>query len=543
MRDAMNMLVVNLTRFGDLLQSAAAVHALAQKGRGQNGTGPGNTVGVVCIENFAAGAALLPHVDAVFPLPSGRILAALNTAPHAPDDPGAEWLAGVRELHAWVKDITERFAPDAVCNLSPTPSSSLLGRLLAGNAAYSGFTIDTLGYRSTITPWGSFMQGAAAARAASPFNIVDVFRRIAGDESLTPDASLLAAPKEAAPRAAAMPEIQKPRNAKGFLALQLGASSAVRQWPVASFAAVGDAMWQKHGLVPLLLGSRAEKPLGEEYAALATGEHRSLIGETDIAGLAAALSRASLLISNDTGTLHLASGIGIPVLGIYLATAQPWDTGPYAVGNVSLEADIPCHPCAFGVACEHGLACHTAVTPAIVTALAETMLFSGTENFSSATGVRIWKSTRDAHGFADLVSLSGLENTERTQWMRVQRLVYRQFFDGNANTPFVFRPAADPPRVTGETAASLAAGCDGVLALFDALLQQAAMLAEKPIPIVKDRFQRTLDRLMSVLASIPRFAAVAFMWREEISVQQRLEDSIPIMARYREMFRAIRSLV
>jgi hypothetical protein len=63
---------------------------------------------------------------------------------------------------------------------------------------------------------------------------------------------------------------------------------------------------------------------------------------------------------------------------------------------------------------------------------------------------------------------------------------------------------------------SLASECDALLALFDALLQQAAMLAENPIPIIKDRFQRSLRRLTSTLSSTPSFAAIAFMWKDEI---------------------------
>lgn len=532
----MNVLVVNLTRFGDLLQSAATVRALAKK----DGK---NRIGVVCLENFAAGAELLPEVDAIFPMPSGKILAALN----APSDASPEWLNGVKELYTWVSGITCRFSPDVVYNISPTTSSCLLGRLLADGVEYSGFTIDSFGYRHNANPWAAFMQGASASRAGSPFNIVDIFRKIAGDTQKNPDASLLPVPQSAIIAMAEKLQSKTPEKIMGYVALQLGASAAARQWPVASFAMAGDALWKQHKLLPLLLGSSAERPLGEEYAHKAQGKHISLIGETDITELGAALSLSSLLISNDTGTLHLGSGIGVPVIGIYLATAQAWDTGPYADGNHSLEPDIPCHPCEFGTVCEHSLACHQAITPETVTALAGKVLFPDAENFSGFEGSRVWQSSHDGSGFADLASLSGHENTERTQWMRLQRIVYRQFFDRNTALPFVFEPAADfsmnPPEHPRSLLDSIANECDAILVLFDALLQQGAMLSQHPLPTIKERFQRTLHRLTSLLSATPSFAAIAYMWHGEIMTQTSLEASIPLMTQYRDLFKALRITV
>ena len=49
--------------------------------------------------------------------------------------------------------------------------------------------------------------------------------------------------------------------------------------------------------------------------------------------LAAVLRQSRLIVTNDTGTMHLAAGLGVPVLALFLATAQPWDTGPYREGS------------------------------------------------------------------------------------------------------------------------------------------------------------------------------------------------------------------
>ncbi|MDR3073207.1 MAG: glycosyltransferase family 9 protein, partial [Deltaproteobacteria bacterium] len=468
----MHILLVNLTRFGDLLQSAAALRSLADGGDG------GNRVGLVCLDNFAAGAALLEGVTEVHPLPAGKIMAKLNARnPDAEKD--AAWLQGVASLQGWVDTVRSRFSPDMVCNLSPTIPACLLSRLLAAGTDCAGFTLDAFGFMHNASPWASFMQSATAARGVSPFNIVDLFRKIAGDASAAPNASLLPPPEESRKDMERRLRQASPDGAAGFVALQPGASAASRQWPVASFAAVGDALWEKHRLLPLLLGTKNERPLAEAYASLAAGPHHSLMGETNITELAAALSLSSLLVSNDTGTLHLASGLGLPVIGIYLATAQPWDTGPYAPGNCSLEPDLPCHPCDFGTRCAHEWACHTAIRPETVIRLALAKLSSGSwgeaANFAAsgaAQGSRVWKSRVDAWGFADLASLSGHEHEGRTSWLRIQRPLYRQFFDSRDDEDFTPDPSEAVPSLGGEKGLALARSCDEVLPLFDALLQQ-----------------------------------------------------------------------
>ena len=542
----MNILLLNLTRFGDLLQSAAAVRALAEGNGGEK-----HRIGIVCLENFTAGAELLANVMAIYPLPSAKITALCmadasrgNTRERC--NP-ATWLKGLSCLHEWIKTIQTDFAPDVVYNLSPSTSSSLLGRLLADSRDFRGFTLDELGFSHTTSPWAAFIQGASAARMTNPFNIVDLFRKVVCPNSARSDASLLPVPEPAVSAIRGRLLSLRPESPTGFVCLQLGASADIRRWPVKFFAAVGDALWKTHNMFPVLLGTKQEIPLSEEYAAHASGPFVSLIGQTDLTELAAALTLSSLCISNDTGTLHLASGLGTPVLGIYLATAQSWDTGPYAAGNCSLEPDLPCHPCDFGTSCPNAYACHTAIQPETVLALASAKLHTGkwnTANFSypqAPGGARIWESASDEYHFTDIISLSRHEHQSRTQWMRVQRHLYRQFFDKNTANPFEPTPYTTPLTLDSETAFTLAQTCDETLSLFDALLQQADMLVQKPLPLVKDRFSRTWQRLAAVLHSQPAFAAVAFNWQTEALRQGSVEDTVFLARQYRNFFSFLRN--
>ena len=99
----MRTLVMNLTRFGDLVQSQAAVSALARSGA---------EVGLVCLENFAPAAALLRDVDQVFPLPAARIRE-FDLVYRAVERLGAALVQNAERRRELEDEITERQAVEA----------------------------------------------------------------------------------------------------------------------------------------------------------------------------------------------------------------------------------------------------------------------------------------------------------------------------------------------------------------------------------------------------------------------------------------------
>ncbi len=555
----MNILVVNLTRFGDLLQSASALSALAR------GTDTPNRLALVCLDNFTATTAFLPHVEQVFPLPGGKLLAGLQA-----EHDGKTWRRAVADMTAWADEIHEAFAPDRVCNITPTLSARLLSRYLANDGPVDGFGLDPMGFGANASPWAAFMQGAAKSRGISPFNVVDLFRKVALGPADAPytakgpadapygakgaaDASLLPPVADIIESMRAELAALAPQGCKGFVALQMGASEDRRRWPEASFAAVGDALWREEGFCPLLLGSEDERPLAERYAVLSRSPFINLVGRTKLPQLAAALQNSALLVSNDTGTLHLASGLGTPVLGIFLATAQPWDTGPYRAGNCSLEPDLDCHPCAFGSACPRNLACHAAVRPETVAALARCYLarnaWAHPDCGSGAAadiappphyaGSRVWQSAIDAWGFADLISLSGHEKETRTVWLRGQRHFYRQFLDRDTNRPFSPQPLPAPLALAPDAAQTLADECQSALTMLDALLQQGELLLARPLPQIRERFLATWLRLAAFLRESPHLAALALLWQEETQNSDDVPTALALTAQYRELLAAL----
>lgn len=534
----MNVLLINLTRLGDQLQSQAAVHSLAFGPHGDQD----NSVCLVCLPNFAESGKLLRGVALVYPLARDGWLAELDSA----------WPGSLLRMLEWKKELLERFRPDLVCNLSPTVPARLLASFLADGKPVRGFGLDECGYGLT-SPWGAFLQGASMSRRLSPYNVADLFRAVAGGSTGSAGDYRLANPDgdtsfgmramlhEEAGRAGAT-------AMNGLVGLQLGASAEIRRWPVRSFVRVGDYLYRELGVLPVLLGSAGESALAGEYAAVASYPFLNLVGRTSVAELAAALGCMDLLISNDTGTMHLASGLGCPVLGIFLATAQAWDTGPCLEGCVSLEPDLDCHPCSFGMVCpDSGSRCKKAISPGLVGALAQAMLAGASKGDLhdavrlSRAQARVWLGKRDFYGFVDLESLSGHELDFRTLWFREQRLFLRQFLDRERGS---FRPAlaagAAGTRLAAEDRAMLTAELAALASRLDLLLELGEMLCRNQAQVLRERFLRAESVLSLNLRQSAHFAALGHLWQVEMGeAGSSLDSTLACASDYKALFHAL----
>ncbi len=491
----MNVLVLNLTRLGDLLQSQSAITGLAAQG---------HRVGLVCLDNFAAAAELMRDVSALFPLRGGRLLARL-------DMPNGGWQSALGVHHELLETIRREFQPDVVINLTPSQP----GRLLAmtfGVSQTSGFVLDDHGFNADSSLWAAFLQLAATSRGASPFNVVDLFRKISGLSNAGAGRGAgpgLRGPSDEEKQAARerLLSLVPQAPARGFVALQLGASEDRRRWPVKHFALLAQGLAQA-GCTPVLVGTEAEKPLAARLKELCAAPVADLVGGTNLRELAAALCNCGLLVTNDTGTMHLAAGLGVPCLAIFLCTAQPWDTGPGLPGSVCLEPDQACHPCSFGTACGTDHSCRTAVDPDGVLDMALAMLCGGEP--APVPGARVWRTVIGADGLLDLESLSGHEAEDRTRLIRLQRALYRPYLDGEPLPEAL--PAAG---LSTLAAADLLRSLNEALTLLNLLSRQGELLARDPLPAMKTKFLATWQRVRGTLESQERLALLSALWTFE----------------------------
>jgi len=131
-----------------------------------------------------------------------------------------------------------------------------------------------------------------------------------------------------------------------FVGINPGAFyGSAKRWPPERFAAAAEVVARRIGGAVAIVGSAAERPIGERIASLLRVPSRVLCGETTLASLVGVLSRLRVLLTNDSGPMHLAAALGTPLVAVFGST--DWtETAP--VGEraaVVREDDVHCSPC------------------------------------------------------------------------------------------------------------------------------------------------------------------------------------------------------
>ena len=136
-----------------------------------------------------------------------------------------------------------------------------------------------------------------------------------------------------------------------------------KRWPLERFAAVVNQISAQHAQFRWqLFGAPGEKEMGEKLSAMLQAPHENLVGRTRLSELIAQLRGCQLLLTNDTGTMHLAAALGIPTVSIFGSTC-PIATGPLGEHHTVIQHKVPCSPC-FERECPFGhYDCMTKVTP------------------------------------------------------------------------------------------------------------------------------------------------------------------------------------
>lgn len=108
-------------------------------------------------------------------------------------------------------------------------------------------------------------------------------------------------------------------------------SHALRNWHAAGYAAVADHAVRRHGMRVLLCGGRStlEREMGDAITAAMREPALDLIGRDTLKQLLALLSRASIVLTPDSGPMHMANSVGTPVIGLHAATSAA-RSGPYS---------------------------------------------------------------------------------------------------------------------------------------------------------------------------------------------------------------------
>lgn len=126
------------------------------------------------------------------------------------------------------------------------------------------------------------------------------------------------------------------------LVLNPGARWATKRWPPEHFAEVGRRAARARGASLVVVGAEEDRPLVDALKArLGPTPCVDLCGRTSLMRLAAVAAEAAVVLSNDTGPLHLAAAAGARVVGLYTCTS-PIETGPYGPRAVAVSTRVAC---------------------------------------------------------------------------------------------------------------------------------------------------------------------------------------------------------
>jgi heptosyltransferase-2 len=160
-------------------------------------------------------------------------------------------------------------------------------------------------------------------------------------------------------------------------ALAPGAAHATKRWPVAHWSALAERLGTA-GYRPIVVGGPEDRGLAQQLVAEGGGNSvASAAGEFSLQETGALLARARVVVSGDTGVMHMATGVGTPVVALFGPTVAQFGFFPYRAPAAVLERGLDCRPCsATGTAaCPLGHhRCLTDITPEEVAATVERLV-------------------------------------------------------------------------------------------------------------------------------------------------------------------------
>lgn len=420
--DKNNILLVNITRLGDMLQATPTIAGMKMEN-------PNARITVLVEKQFEEVCHSLPGIDEVVAIDLGMTCRAL-----------AREQDGIVDAFEYLTELVGKLKAknfDYSLNMSSSAYTALLLKLL-GVPKFGGWVADDEGYRIIASDWARLFAASVfhQNRQFNSLNLVDVFRCSADVENhpkklqFTLDHGSLSYADDLLSTAGFT-------NSGPIIAVQAGASQDKRQWSRARLVELVRRLVTEHGARVVMVGTKKELNIIQPVKdAVDSPNVLVAAGKTSIPQLAALLSKCSCLVTGDTGTMHVSVSVGTPVVSLFLASAFGFETGPYGEGHLVLQPLIGCGPCNPNKPCL-GLECHDTIPP---TALADLAVARSREDFKTMPEklralfdprqVIVYRSTFDQYGFCDLQPLTSAEFDPMKKYRDAYRRVWLRHLGG-----------------------------------------------------------------------------------------------------------------
>ena len=343
------VLIINVTRMGDLIQTGPLLSRLREEW-------PDVAIDLVVDRSFAPTASLLTGLRQVISCDFTRLLDDCRTQ-------SKSLVTLMQEMTAWAAPLRDaRY--DRIVNLTFNRQTGLLASYI-GAPDLRGITAGPDGSPIVQNPWLSYFTDLHRHRRFNRFNLVDLYAMGgSGPGAFSP----LSVTVPADGRAWADEFLRsQDRTVRQWIAVQVGASDVMKAWRPEYFGRTLARLSRHPGVGFVVIGTAAEA----EAIELAKTTYRAgggaapildASGRTTLNQLVGLLSRCQLLLTNDTGPMHLAVGVGTAVIDLSVGHVDHHETGPYGPGHWVIQPDLACSPCGFDQICAHH-ACKDRLVP------------------------------------------------------------------------------------------------------------------------------------------------------------------------------------
>ncbi|SBV93423.1 Glycosyl transferase family 9 [uncultured delta proteobacterium] len=312
-------LVIQLARFGDTIQTKRLLLSLAAT--------PGDTV------HLAVDPSLAAFARRIYPFAVVHEVRA-----HATNLAAAEAFSRNRSVFAALAEIPF----SSVYTLNFSGMALALAGLFDPDSVRGYSCRNGQAFRSRWLRMGFRWMGN---RRMAPMNLVDFWAYLHPDP---------VAPSAVNPAARA--------GGGGKIAVVASGREARRSLPPEVLAPLVEAAFVAHGGPEIvILGSNAERVFARKLSRLfrpaVLQKVDDACGRTSLSDLPDILAGCDRVLTPDTGIMHLAAHMGVPVQAFFLSSAWCFETGPYGDGHTVFQATRSCAPCVETRPCPHAVAC------------------------------------------------------------------------------------------------------------------------------------------------------------------------------------------
>ena len=485
---AKQVLIINVTRMGDLIQTGPLLSRLREEW-------PDVAIDLVVDRSFAPTASLLTGLRQVISCDFTRLLDECRTQSRS-------LVALMSEMTGWAKPL-RAMGYDRIVNLTFNRQTGLLASYI-GAPDLRGIIAGPDGGPIVQNPWLSYFTDLHRHRRFNRFNLVDLYAMGgSGPGAFSP--LLVTVPADGGVWADGF--LRSPdRAVRQWIAVQAGASDVMKAWRPEYFGQAMARLSLHSGVGFVMIGTAAEAEAIElaKAAYRASGGAVPILdasGQTTLRQLVGLLSRCQLLLTNDTGPMHLAIGVGISVIDLSVGHVDHHETGPYGPGHWVIQPDLACSPCGFDQICAHH-ACKDRLIPEEVANLCLHAI--GLAPYPSwSAGVRVYQSSADADGLGSFILRAGHVDAIAAWYAGFWRRFWFEDFTGK---PSRLTPISEPAPDRDQSLAWMKEAVQPLRQLEQHVRHIASLTRRHPLPVsMLQREQKLLRQEREQL--LPRMMA------------------------------------